>query len=307
MASRQLFIDGRGIMDYIPAKTIVTKNKNPDSWFGHDYNMNIYKGCSHGCIYCDSRSECYRVDDFDKVRAKQDALSIINRELHAKKPGIVGTGSMSDPYNPYEEELMLTRNALELINTYGFGVSIATKSDLVARDMDILKDIAKHSPVCIKLTITTFNDDLSSRIEPNVARSSARFEALCHLAGSGLFCGILIMPVLPFINDDEDNIRNIIKTASEAGARFVYPWFGVTLRLNQREYFYEQLDRHFPGMKARYVKTYGNRYECSSQASKELYGLVAELCNKYGLLYQMSHIIEAFKTKETYKQLSFWQ
>lgn len=293
-------------MDYIPAKTIITKNKNPDYWFGHDYNMNIYKGCSHGCIYCDSRSECYRVDDFGRVRAKQDALSIINKELKAKNPGVVGTGAMSDPYNPYEEELKLTRSALELINIHGFGVSIATKSGLIARDTDILKDIGKHSPVCIKLTITTFDDDLCSRIEPDVARSSARFEALYHLAESGLFCGILIMPILPFINDGEDNIRNIIRTASEAGARFVYPWFGVTLRLNQREYFYEQLDKHFPGMKEKYVKTYGNRYECSSQASKGLYRLVAELCNKYGLLYQMSQIIQAFKTKKTYEQLSFW-
>jgi DNA repair photolyase len=306
MATWQLYLNDRGIMDYIPAKTIVTKNKNPDSWFGHDYNMNIYKGCSHGCIYCDSRSECYRVDDFDRVRAKQDALSIINRELNAKKSGVVGTGAMSDPYNPYEEELKLTRSALELISNYGFGVSIATKSDLITRDIDILKEIGKHSPVCIKLTITTFDNDLCSRIEPNVARSSARFEALRHLAGNGLFCGVLIMPVLPFINDDEDNMKNIIKTASEVGARFVYPWFGVTLRLNQREYFYEQLDKHFPDMKSKYVKAYGNRYECSSQSSKQHYRLVAELCNKYGLLYQMPQIIKAYKYIAEPVQLSFW-
>jgi DNA repair photolyase len=293
-------------MDYIPAKTIITKNKNPDYWFGHDYNMNIYKGCSHRCIYCDSRSECYRVEDFDRVRAKQDALSIINRELKTKKSGIVGTGAMSDPYNPYEAELKLTRSALELIDTHGFGVSIATKSDLITRDIDVLKNIRKHSPVCIKLTITTFDDDLCGRIEPDAARSSARFDTLYRLAGNGLFCGILMMPVLPFINDDEDNIRNIIRTASEAGARFVYPWFGVTLRLNQRVYFYEQLDKHFPGMKAKYVKAYGNRYECSAQASKSLYRLTAELCSKYGLLYQMSHIVQAVKYKETYEQLSFW-
>lgn len=293
-------------MDYIPAKTIITKNKNPDAWFGHDYNMNIYKGCCHGCIYCDSRSECYHVECFDEVRAKGNALTIINRELKTKMSGVVGTGSMSDPYNPNEKELKLSRNALELINAYGFGVSIATKSDLITRDMDVLQEISQHSPVCIKLTITTFEDDLCRFIEPNVAPSSARFEALGRLAEKGLFCGVLMMPVLPFINDHENNIRSLIKAASEAGARFIYPWMGVTLRLNQREYFYEQLDKYFPGMKARYTEVYGNRYECNALESKQLYRLAAELCNKYGLLYQMPQIISAYKVKTRYEQLSLF-
>jgi DNA repair photolyase len=159
-------------MEYISAKTIVTSTKN-SAWFGVEYNMNIYKGCCHGCIYCDSRSDCYRLDDFDRVRTKENALSIIRDELRRKsKTGVVGTGAMSDPYNPFEEELQLTRHSLELINAYKFGVAIATKSPLVTRDIDILRNIKEHSPTLVKITITTVNDELCKKIEPNVAVSS---------------------------------------------------------------------------------------------------------------------------------------
>jgi len=294
-------------MNYVPAKTIITKTKSPESWFGHDYNMNIYRGCCHGCIYCDSRSKCYGVDHFDEVRVKEDAIDIINRELKSKKrTGVIGTGAMSDPYNPYEKELALTRKALKLINAYGLGVAIATKSDLITRDIDLLKEINHHSPVCIKMTITTFADDLCKIIEPNVASASERFEALAKISDNGLFCGVLLMPVLPFINDSEQNITSIIKEAAQAGARFVYPWLGVTLRQNQRDYFYKQLDKHFPGVRLKYQKTFGERYVCSINESKNQYQRIFKLCESYGMLYKMSDIIASYKVQKNYEQMSFF-
>jgi DNA repair photolyase len=294
-------------MNFIPAKTIITKNKSPESWFGHDYNMNIYKGCCHGCIYCDSRSECYRVDNFDKVRAKENAIYIIDRELKSKiKTGVVGTGAMSDPYNPFEKDLKLTRTALELIYKHGFGAAIATKSDLVTRDIDVLKSINEHSPVCIKLTITTYADDLCRVIEPNVSPSAARFDTLAKLSENGLFCGVLLMPILPFINDTEENITSIIKAAAQAGAKFVYPWLGVTLRQNQRDYFYQQLDRNFPGLRSKYQTVFGERYECRVQDAKRLYQVMSKLCDSYGILYKMSDIIASYKVQKKYEQMSLF-
>ena len=223
-------------MEFIKAKTIVSGYSSNEQWFGNNYNMNIYKGCCHGCIYCDSRSECYGIEDFDRVRAKK-MLWIIARDLKSKrKTGVVGMGAMSDPYNPFEKEYELTRGALKLIHKYGFGVSIATKSDLIVRDIDLLKSIQTHSPVLAKITITTCDDALCKKIEPNVALSSKRFEAIKKLSDHGIFVGILLMPVLPFIEDNEENIMGIIHLAHKSGAKFIYPAFGVTLRQNQRDW-----------------------------------------------------------------------
>ena len=185
-------------MEYVPAKTIVTRTKST-AWFGIDYNMNIYRGCCHGCIYCDSRSACYQIDHFDTVRAKEDALRIIRDDLRRKvKTGVVGTGAMSDPYNPFEKKEELTKHALQLVDAFGFGAAIATKSDLILRDIDILSDIKEHSPVLCKITITAAGDGLASKLEPGVCPSSARFEAVKMLSEAGIFTGILLMPVLPF-------------------------------------------------------------------------------------------------------------
>ena len=188
-------------MENIPAKPIVTRTKG-SQWFGIDYNMNIYKGCCHGCIYCDSRSDCYRIADFDSVRAKEDALRIIRDDLRRKvRTGIVGTGAMSDPYNPFEKEFELTRHALELIDAYGFGAAVATKSALLKRDVDVLKGIMEHSPVLCKVTVTTTDDDLAKKIEPNVSRPSERLALIEALRKNGIFAGILLMPVLPFLEE----------------------------------------------------------------------------------------------------------
>lgn len=294
-------------MEFIIAKTIISGYSENNSWFGNNYNMNIYKGCSHGCIYCDSRSECYRVDNFDRVRAKENALALIERELKSKrKKGVVGTGAMSDPYNPFEKEYKFTRGALELINRFGFGVSIATKSDLIVRDIDILKQISEHSPVLVKITVTTADDILCRKVEPNVSISSHRFQAIKKLSQEGIFAGVLLMPVLPFIEDTEDNISGIIELAYQSGARFIYPAFGVTLRQNQREWYYNKLDQLFPTVKEKYIKNYGSSYECRSLKAKELWSLFRYKCNEYGILYKMDDIIRGYKDSYKNTQISLF-
>lgn len=279
-------------MREIPAKTIVNRAACADEWFGCDYNMNLYKGCCHGCIYCDSRSEVYGVEDFDEVRVKKDALAIIERELAGKRStGLIGTGAMSDPYNPFEAELQLTRGSLALIDRFGFGVSMLTKSDLVVRDIDLYQKIARHSPVCVRLTVTTADDALCAKIEPHIVVSSKRFAALKALSSAGLCTGVLLMPLLPFLNDTVENVETIVHLSADAGARFVYPFFGVTLRQNQRAYFYAQLDRLFPGVKERYIKTFGEAYHCASPNAKELHAALVRACGQRGLLYKMEDII----------------
>lgn len=294
-------------MEFISAKTIVSGYSQSNAWFGDNYNMNIYRGCCHGCIYCDSRSECYRIDNFDVIRAKENALALINKELKSKKrTGVIGTGAMSDPYNPFEREYKLTRGALELINTYGFGVSLITKSDLIIRDIDILKKIKSHSPVLVKITITTCSDELCKKIEPNVAVSSKRFSAIKELSKNGVFAGILLMPVLPFLEDDEENIRSIVSQAYENGAKFIFPAFGVTLRQNQRDWYYKKLDEKFPGIKQKYIKQFGNNYECYSPKAKQLWNIFKEDCERYGIVYKMSDIIKAYKKGYEKDQLSLF-
>ena len=292
---------------YIPAKTIVTPTKNK-YWFGTDLNMNIYRGCSHGCIYCDSRSECYQDDSFNTVKVKKDALSIIANELkNRRKKGVIGTGSMSDPYNPLEGKLELTRLALELVDRYGYGIAIATKSPLVVRDIDILKRIQRHSPVIIKLTITSANDELSKKIEPNVAVSSERFAALQTLADNGIFCGVLLMPVLPYITDSTDNIQAIVEKTASSHANFIYPGLGMTLRDRQRTYYYEKLDELFPGMKEQYKKRFGNQYSCGAPEAKALQAQLTGACETNGLLYKMTDIINSYQKNYKIEQLSLFE
>lgn len=295
-------------MKTVPAKTILQKNKTSD-WFGNDYNMNLYRGCCHGCIYCDSRSECYHVENFDTVHAKENALVILRDELRRKvRSGVIGTGAMSDPYNPFEEEEMLTRHALELISAYNFGITVITKSPLITRDIDLYKEISKHSPVLCKMTVTTADDELSGIIEPNAANSSERFNALAEMSESGLFTGITLMPVLPFIEDSVENIRKIVFTAHECGVRCIYPFFGVTLRTNQREYFLNELDKRFPDseLRERYIKHYGNSYECVSPNANKLWKVFTEDCERFGILYNMKSIISAYKRGYGDMQLSFF-
>lgn len=297
-------------MQYIKVKTIVSQAKNNDNWFGINYNMNIYQGCCHGCIYCDSRSNCYQIIDFDRVRAKENSTEIIKNELRSKRnKGVIGTGAMSDPYNPYERKLMLTRKALEEIDSNRFGVAIATKSDLVVRDIDILKRIQSHSPTLIKMTITTYDDNLCKKIEPSVCESSRRFEAIRKLSDNGIYVGVLLMPILPFINDSEENIKNIIKKAYESNAKFVFSYgLGVTLRQNQRQYYFDQLNKLFPGnnLPQRYINTYKDSYINPASNNKKLWRVFREECEKYNLLYKMEDIIKDYKTNYEKTQISWF-
>lgn len=295
-------------MNTIPAKTILAK-RTDTSWFGTDYNMNIYKGCCHGCIYCDSRSDCYQINDFDNVRVKENAIGILHEELRRKtKTGVIGTGAMSDPYNPFENKLQLSRKALELIDTYHFGVAIATKSDLIVRDVDLLSRIRLHSPVICKITITAFDDKLSNKIESGVCPSSQRFAALKALSDAGIFSGVLMMPLLPQLTDTTNNVIAIIHRAHECGAKFIYPLFGLSLRNGQREYLYQKFDQLFPEyhLKQTYQKLYGYSYECHSPKEKELETIFISECERLGILYHMEDIIKEYKKGYDYQQFSLF-
>lgn len=287
-------------MEYIKAKTLITRTKN-NWWFGTDYGMNIYRGCNFGCIYCDSRSDCYRVENFNQVRTKEDALRIIRDDLRRKsQKGVIHTGAMSDPYTPAEKSLKLMRYGLELINAYRFGVAIATKNTLVTRDIDVLQDISKRAPVIVSLTITTADDDLAKQVEPGSPSSSQRFETLKELSDASIFCGVLMMPILPFINDTEENVLEIVRLAHQAGAKYVYAHMGLTLRNGQREFFYNHLDKNFPTLKEKYEKQYGLKYQANSPNSRRLYQVFKKECQRLGLLYKMEDI-----TAE-YQKNGFW-
>ncbi len=293
----------------IPAKTILSGYAEHNSWFGANYNMNLYKGCSHGCIYCDSRSDCYRIKNFDAVRVKENALEILERELKSKRrTGVVASGAMTDPYNPFEKQAQVTRGALSLINRYFFGASTITKSALVTRDIDLFRAISEHSPVLVKITITTPHDSLARLIEPRASLPSQRLEALSGLAQSGIKCCALMTPILPFIEDREEDIRLLVKRVYETGAKMLYGDFGVTLRMNQRDYFYEKLDKLFPGVKEKYIYRYGDSYNCASPHYNRLRKVFAEECERYGLIYRMSEIIRYYR-KGYYEenQLTFFK
>lgn len=294
-------------MEFVDAKTLLTRVKYGNQWYGVDYNMNLYRGCNHQCIYCDSRSNCYHIDHFDIVRGKRNALIILEQELLRKrKKGIVGVGGMSDTYNPFEEKYEQTRGALKLFLKYGFGVSIDTKSNLILRDLDLLKQINARNNVIVKFTITTPDDQLSKIIEPGVCVSSKRFAAIKQLSDNGIFTGIMLNPVLPFITDKAEDIKKIVKMASQNNAKFIHTYMSVTLRENQRDYYYEKLDQYFPGLKQKYCEYYRNTYDCLVPNAKDLYRLFTEECRKYGILYDMQDIITAYKKEKCFEQISLF-
>ena len=294
-------------MKFIKTKTILANVKYGNEWYGIDYNMNLYRGCPHRCIYCDSRSDCYHIDNFDIVRGKENALTILEKELVKKKnKGVIGIGSMSDTYNQLEKEYEQTRGTLKLISKYGFGCSIDTKSDLILRDIDLLKEINSKNNVIIKFTITTPYDYLSKIIEPNVCVSSKRFKAIKILSQNNIFVGIMMNPVLPFITDKEDDIKKIVKLAYESGAKFIHTYMGMTLRDKQREYYYDKLDKNFIGLKEKYIKNYKSYY-CKTLNYKKLYRIFTDECDKYGILYNMEDIIKAYKKEiKTNQQMSLF-
>ena len=295
-------------MEFVKAKTILTKVKYGNEWYGIDYNMNLYRGCPHGCIYCDSRSDCYHIDNFDITKGKENALQILESELLKKKTkGVIAIGSMSDTYNPNELKYEQTRGALKLIFKYGYGVSIDTKSDLILRDIDLLKEINSKNNVIVKFTITTPKDELSKIIEPHVCVSSKRFEAIKKLSDNGIFVGIMMNPVLPFITDSENDIKELVRLAHESGAKFIQTYMGMTLRESQRDYYYDKLDNDFKGLKEKYIKYYGNKYNCMAPDYKKLFNVFVTECKRYGILYKMDDIIKAYKKDiKTNEQISLF-
>ena len=269
----------------IRTRTILSRLRTRDTLFGITYNMNLYRGCSHGCIYCDTRSTCYGIGDISRIRIKENAVALLEKELSGKKghKATIGTGSMNDPYMPCEKRHRLTRSALEIISRHRFPVHVITKSGLVARDKDILSEISGKSYAAVSFTVTTSDDTLARITEPGATPPSLRFNAMEKLASAGIYTGVTMMPILPFINDRPENITEIMRMAASSGASYVLPMFGVTLREGSRDFFYCTLDKHFPGIKGRYEQTFANRYECFSPHYADLRNVFLHGASRYGL------------------------
>ena len=267
-------------MHFVDAKGILTGS-------GGHYGMNIYRGCSHGCIYCDSRSKCYQfTHPFEDIEVKQNAPELLTAALRSKrKKCMIGTGSMSDPYMHCEEELRLTRRCLEIILEYGFGAAIQTKSDRILQDIDLLDEINKKAKCVVQITLTTYDDDLCRIIEPNVCNTKRRIEILEEMQKRGIPTVVWLSPILPFINDTEENIEMILKECVRVKVKGILCFgMGLTLREGDREYYYAALDRHFPGLKQRYIKTYGNAYELPSPNNDRLMRRFTAVCREHGIL-----------------------
>jgi DNA repair photolyase len=249
--------------------------------------MNLYRGCSHGCIYCDSRSLCYRMGhSFEAIEAKRGAARILEAQLRQRrKPCMVSTGAMCDPYLHLEAELGLTRQCIELIEKHGFGLAIQTKSARILRDLDVLRAINAATKCVVQMTLTTYDEDLCRKVEPNVSTTLERFRALEAMRDAGIPTVVWLSPILPFINDTEENLRGLLDYCAKAGVRGIICFgFGVTMRDGNREYFYSQLDRLFPGMKQRYASQFGKMYVCDSQNSERLSGILRDACARRGIL-----------------------
>lgn len=273
--------------------------------------MNIYRGCTHGCIYCDSRSKCYQFTHaFEDIEVKQNAPELLEKALRSKrKKCMIGTGAMCDPYMHCEEQLGLTRKCIELIDQYGFGLAIQTKSDRILRDLELLKSINKKSKCVVQMTLTTNDEELCKILEPNVCTTKKRFEALQILHENGIPTVVWMTPILPFINDTEENVRGILDYCIQAGVYGIINFgaMGLTLREGDREYFYEALDKHFPGMKGRYHNRYGYAYQLSSDNEAALLKLFYATCQEHGIVSDTNSIFEymhEFPEEKGYEQLS---
>ena len=267
-------------MHFVDAKGILTGN-------GGRYGMNIYRGCTHGCIYCDSRSKCYQfTHPFEDVEVKRNAPVLLETALKSRrKRCMIGTGAMSDPYMHCEEELKLTRKCLEIILRHGFGATVQTKSDRILRDLDLLEEINREAKCVVQMTLTTYDDDLCRIVEPHVCSTGRRIEVLEELRRRGIPTVVWLTPILPFLNDTEENIRSILDACIGAGVRGIICYdMGLTLREGNREYFYAALDRYFPGLKRRYMERYGNAYLLPSPRAGALMRLFRDTCQAHKIL-----------------------
>ncbi len=272
----------------IQVQVLLAHSKQPDTLFGLKYNMNLYRGCCHRCVYCDSRSECYQIENFDRdVLVKVNAIELLRKELASKRvKGPIGLGSMNDPFMPLPPGVSLTGQALAVIAEFGFPVHIITKSALVLQELETLRRISQVY-ASISFTVTTADDALAAKVEPGSSRPSARFAAMKTLAAHGIQTGVTMMPILPFIEDNEENITAIVEQAAENGASYIIPWMGMTMRDRQRAYYYRQLDVLFPGIREKYERTYGDRYSCDTPNAPQLYRLFNALCKKHHIATQL--------------------
>lgn len=289
-------------MHFVTAKGILS-SKN---------GMNLYRGCSHGCIYCDSRSRCYHMEHaFEDIEVKENAIDLLAHALeHKRKKCMIGTGAMTDPYIPLEMELEHVRKALTLIDEHGFGFTVITKSNRILRDLDLLQKINEKTKCVVQMTLTTYDEELCRKIEPHVCTTGERFAVLKRMREAGIPTVVWLTPILPFINDTEENLTGILEMCAEAGVYGVINYgMGLTLREGNREYFYEQLDRLFPGLKGKYIRAYGNRYEIESPNNRRLMKIFRQKCGESGIVHDNEEIfryLRTFEEKDTVRQMSLW-
>lgn len=274
--------------------------------------MNLYRGCTHGCIYCDARSTCYQMQHaFEDVEVKKNGPELLEQALRRKrKRCMIGTGAMSDPYQPLEKELRLTRRCLELIDEYGFGLAIQTKSDLILRDLDLLKSISRKTKCVVQITLTTSDEDLCRILEPGVCTTKRRIEVLRILKEEGISTLVWMTPILPFLNDTKENIEGILDACAREKVYGIMNFgIGLTLRDGDRQYFYRKLDQRFPGLKQRYVETYGNAYELPVPEEKKLMAFLIDFCRKNKMEWRSEELfayLHRFEDRQEGKQLSLF-
>ena len=287
-------------MHYVTAKSILSASNG----------MNLYRGCTHGCIYCDSRSRCYHMNHaFEDIEVKENALELLEDSLKRKrKKCMIGTGAMTDPYIPVEKEIQYVRKSLLLAEKYGFGFTLITKSAQVLRDLDILKRINEKTKCVVQMTLTTYDETLCRKLEPNVSTTRERFEALKILQKEGIPTVVWLCPILPFINDTEENLLGILNYCAEAKVYGIINFgMGMTLREGNREYFYRQLDRLFPGLKEKYIRCYGEQYVLPSHNEKKLMEIFNRTCDKHNIVHNSNQIFEYLRTyEEKEEQLSLF-
>lgn len=287
-------------MHFVNAKSILsTKN-----------GMNLYRGCTHGCIYCDSRSTCYNFSHaFEDIEVKQNAPELLEQALRSKRRKcMIGTGAMCDPYMHCEEELRLTRRCLEIIDRHGFGLAIQTKSTRILRDLDLLRRINEQSKGVVQMTMTTYDEELCRIVEPHVSTTKERFEALEIFRDNGIPTIVWLTPILPYLNDTRENIEGILDYCIRAKVKGIICFnMGLTLREGDREYYYAALDKYFPGLKERYIHCYGNAYELPSERNAELMALFRRTCDAHGILHDMNACFQyLYEFPDPYEQLTLF-
>ncbi len=289
-----------------PSTRILVPAKEPARWFGIAYDADPYRGCSFGCIYCDSRNAIPAGESFDSIAYREDADVLLAGELAPKPYGtVIGIGSLYEPYNSLEPSVKLTRRFLEATAAAGMGIVIMTKSDLVLADVDVLKRIRENAAAVVIMTVTTTNEDVVKKLEPGAPTTAERFKAIAKLSAEGILTGVLMQPIVPFINDTEENVTAIVRKAKDAGAQFVYPSFGMNLSGRQRDHFFDMIDREFPRLKNVYMDHFGFRNSCQSKFAPALKKAFVFECKKLKIKYGMNDIVKAIKPSSSVQMKLF--